>query len=146
MSYAGKLCNNCWTLNNTRDLVCVNCVTVIADIATTQFEVVKPVDENREGLVSSAHGSTSRKAAKRIKPKTGTQRYAVLAAIARRRWYGTTRDDLAMALGMRPNSLRPRVRELLLDGYIEVMGTTQAADDRDLELLGPTRKGLDALQ
>lgn len=84
----------------------------------------------------------SRKAALEAYPKQGTQRWRILMVLTAG---GQTRDELANALGLSPNTIRPRVRELIEGGWVEesertrpssagqpaaVLELTQAARDR----------------
>lgn len=70
------------------------------------------------GLVSTRHGDTARLAALKVRPRTGSQRHRVLAFIESCTEGGATRDEIAHALGMSPNTVRPRVRELLDGGHV----------------------------
>lgn len=78
-----------------------------------------------EGLVSRHHGATAHLAAALVMPHTGTQRKRVLVAIWRAGEHGATRDELAARLGMSPNTVRPRVRELVEHGWVEPNGRTR---------------------
>lgn len=67
---------------------------------------------------------TSRAAAFANMPRRGSQRWRVLHAFMRPQEYrtmvptGWTRDELAAVLRLSPNSLRPRVRELVEGGWL----------------------------
>ncbi len=64
---------------------------------------------------------TSRAAAARIKPRVLTDRQRVLLFVAGRS-QGGTREEIAAGLPMNPDSVRPRVRELLNDELIRENG------------------------
>lgn len=76
-----------------------------------------PVAKNHLG--PWARGSTtSRQAALDNYPHSGTQRRKVLDAITAAAERGCTRPELAMALHLPENSIRPRVVELLERGFV----------------------------
>lgn len=56
-----------------------------------------------------------------------------------------TRDDLARVLGMNPNTLRPRVKELLTLERIHVLGYTMAPRRELLAVLTPNERALHGL-
>lgn len=84
------------------------------------FEVMRvpPPDADHDGLVSRKHGATSRNAALGVKPRSGTQRAHVLDLIVGASSHGLTRDEITFVSGMSPNTVRPRVKELLDGGHI----------------------------
>jgi DNA-binding MarR family transcriptional regulator len=145
-----RRCRNesCQALSRAGETWCVVC---LGDIGPEdEIEVVQwaPFEDGmtqpREGLVSNAHGATARKAAKRVTPRTGSQRWRVLEQIVNRLEYGQTRDQLARALQLNPNTVRPRVKELLDDGYIKVLPDVTRKGDTgaDVEVLVATDKGV----
>ena len=87
--------------------------------AARDAQVTAPV----EGLVSRNPASTSAKAARRVEPKTGTQRAAVLREIVERG--GCTDFELSHRLRLLASSLRPRRVELVRDAYVKDSGTTR---------------------
>lgn len=109
---------------------------------------VEAVTANTEGLVSHAHGATARQAAKLVKPRTGSQRWKVLSVVLSMGNYGQTRDQLTEATGLGPNSIRPRVKELLDQGYLEVASgrTRMNAQGSHVEVLTATDKGRDLVR
>lgn len=113
------------------------------------FEVVlKPiVDDNRVGKHRRNHGDTAKQAAHNVTPRTGTQRYKILTHIRSRGPHGVTRDGVAALLSLSPNTVRPRVKELLDGGYVEIVQTHTgtSASGQDAELLIVTPKGEQAL-
>jgi hypothetical protein len=72
---------------------------------------------------------TSAAAAAAVEPRTGTQRRAVLDAVGQvardPRLVGLTDVELGAATGLRPNSLRPRRKELIDGGWLEDSGRTR---------------------
>lgn len=68
---------------------------------------------------------TSRQAAIAAYPRTGKGRWRIMTHIARHGDYGRTRDELAADLRMSPNTIRPRVKELLEGGWLEVTADTR---------------------
>jgi hypothetical protein len=63
----------------------------------------------------------SRKAALANFPRSGTQRYAILAMFARRGSAGLTRDEVVAlnTKGWPPNVVTPRIKELVEGGWLE---------------------------
>jgi hypothetical protein len=114
-------------------LVCPRCFTDLSE----RFTVVRqrPVDENAPGKVSAAHGETARLAALQAMPNTGTLRAGVLDLIRASGQFGLTRDKIAQYLGRSPNSVRPRVKELLDGGHIFVAPWTRSENGRLVEVL-----------
>lgn len=70
---------------------------------------------NAPGLARHDHPATSREAAWRVTPRTGTQRRRVLDAIANR---PSTDEELQQGLRMSGNTERPRRVELVAGGWI----------------------------
>lgn len=62
---------------------------------------------------------TSRRAAIDNYPRSGSQRLDVLHRIAREGAAGATRDELVKWLGRSPQSVTPRVKELVEGGWLE---------------------------
>jgi hypothetical protein len=99
---------------------------------------LEDVAKNRLGRF--ARGSaTSRKAALRNYPRSGTQRMDVLHRIARAGAGGATRDELVVWLGKPPNVVTPRVKELVEGGWLE-----SKLDDGGQAVTRRTRAGSDA--
>lgn len=74
---------------------------------------------------------TSRAAAARIYPKTGTKRWVVLQAIAQSSG-GLTDEEMQQRIPMSPNTQRPRRVELVEQGFIRDSGKrrpTSTGDD-----------------
>jgi hypothetical protein len=83
--------------------------------------VLPPPTENTPGKVSRNHGATSHLAALHVRPRRGTQRWRILKAIEGTGASGATRDQLCFWLrSISPNSLRPRVLELIEGGHVVV--------------------------
>jgi hypothetical protein len=99
---------------------------------TIQARVDPSVD--MEGKVGSAHPTTSRLAAQRIRPASGTQRQNVLDELASVFPNGMTDEELQNGLEMNPNAQRPRRIELVEQGWVEDSGTRRK-----------TMSGLDAI-
>lgn len=65
---------------------------------------------------------TSRKAAVASYPRQGSQRHRIIARLFERQTGGrpgATRDELAAELGLSPNTVRPRVVELIAGGWVQ---------------------------
>lgn len=75
--------------------------------------------EHAEGLARRDAPDTSRDAARRIAPASGSQRMRVLVAIAGAGEMGATEEEITAQTGISPNSVRPRRRELEAGGYVE---------------------------
>jgi hypothetical protein len=104
------------------------------DVSRVDYDKVQ---RDLAGLVSKRHGETARKAALEVRPCTGTQRDRILRTIDLSGWHGITRDELADRLSMSPNTVRPRVKELLDGGHIKVAldYTRKSNLGRDSEVL-----------
>ncbi len=74
------------------------------------------------GKVGREHPETSKKAAGRILPASGTQRSRVLVKLQTVAPEGRTDEELQAALDMNPSSQRPRRVELVEQGWIEDSG------------------------
>jgi predicted ArsR family transcriptional regulator len=78
------------------------------------------VSENRPGPSHHNAPETSAQAAVANAPRSGTQRWRVLAALVR---YGDwTDDDLCDLLNLHGNAVRPRRGELVAAGFVEDSG------------------------
>lgn len=87
---------------------------------------------------------TSAAAAVAIKPHKVTQALRVLRALQCCP-LGATRDHLQHGTGMDGNTLRPRVLELIRDGYVhETRYKRQTRSGRFAYILNLTRKGMTA--
>jgi hypothetical protein len=71
-----------------------------------------------EGKARRDASGTSRKAARSVKPRSGTQRAAILHALADTGGTGATDYQLGVSTKIRPSSLRPRRGELVDGGYV----------------------------
>lgn len=95
----------------------------LAVFARDELKPVALADLDALALGPFARGSeTSRRAAVEAYPRQGSQRHRVIWCLYRRLEdgrNGATRDELAAELGMSPNTVRPRVVELLAGGWIE---------------------------
>lgn len=88
-----------------------------------------------------AHSDTSRKAALDNYPRQGSQRWRVLEALELRRERGGTRDELAEELSLPPNSVRPRLVELMQGGWVTGTDRTRpTATGSEAEVLVVTEK------
>lgn len=63
---------------------------------------------------------TSRKAAARALPRTGTKRHAIWQLI--KGHDGLTADQINAVTGISPNTINPTIRGLVLDGWVEDSG------------------------
>jgi predicted HTH transcriptional regulator len=63
---------------------------------------------------------TSRKAAERALPRTGTQRHRIWSLM--RENAGLTADEVNEATGISPNTINPTIRGLVLDNWLEDSG------------------------
>lgn len=85
---------------------------------------------------------TSKRAAERNTPRSGTQRHQLLTYLVTQGTHGATREQAADALGMSHNSARPRLGELLEDGYLTVTNRTRKTTlGEDAEVLAATDLG-----
>lgn len=76
-----------------------------------------------EGLTRSDASDTSRAAARLVQIRTGTQRAKVLIHLVK---FGPATDvEIAEALGLSPNSERPRRIELTSGGFVTDTGDTR---------------------
>jgi len=83
--------------------------------------------------------STKLKSLKQTKAKPSSVRNLVLTALKNG---PLTRNEIAETIDRRLSSVCGRINELLRDGLVEVVGTTQDSEtDREVEVLG--RKSLD---
>lgn len=80
---------------------------------------ITPRDFKDHVYVGKNARDTSVEAAKRILPKTGTQRRRVFDYIVSKGEYGATDAELMTELGLSGNSLHPRRLELCQAGLIE---------------------------
>lgn len=76
------------------------------------------VFENRTGKFRRDGAETSKEAAHEVALRSGTQRFRVLEAVVLYGSTGATRDQISNYLKMTPNSVRPRVKELLEGGFL----------------------------
>jgi hypothetical protein len=76
-----------------------------------------------------SHSRTSRQAALDNYPRSGTQRWRIIEALAETP-EGLTREQLSELLGIVLNSILPRVVELLNAGWIEESGGTRKTRQR----------------
>jgi hypothetical protein len=65
---------------------------------------------------------TSRLAALKVRPVSGTQRAAVLAFLLACNGRGATDDEISEGMGLSPNSVRPRRVELVEGGWVQDSG------------------------
>ncbi len=87
-----------------------------------------PPDRPGPAQRARAERRTSRAAASSVEPRTGSQRRRILDAVgqvARSPVTGLTDVELGAATGIRPNSLRPRRKELVDGGWLEDSGKTR---------------------
>lgn len=104
-------------------------------------------DEPREGGARAADPEVSRRAARDVKPRTGTQRGKILAVIAAKGDHGATSEEAADASGVSfSRSSGPRIAELLRDGYLADTGRTRPGSlGSDQRVLVATERGREAL-
>ena len=98
---------------------------------TTQGKTPPRLDPATPSAIPGT-AATSVLAAQRVAPKAGTVRARILDMI--RLKDGLTRDELEQLLGISPNTLNPRLRELEEMGWIE-----------DSRMVRPTRSGSPAI-
>ena len=104
--------------------------------AARDAQVTAPV----EGLVSRNPASTSAKAARRVEPKSGTQRAAVLREIVERG--GCTDYELSFRLRLLASSVRPRRLELQQHGYVINSGRTREHRGTTWIIWAPTAEAI----
>ena len=83
----------------------------------TKLEERPPVDSNRAFLGTQL---TSREAALRAYPRTGTQRHRIWSLMTSHD--GLTADEVNERTGISPNTINPTIRGLVLDGWLEDSG------------------------
>lgn len=100
-------------------------------------------NEDRTGKARRDAPATSKAAAIKVAPRSGTQRRTLLDRLAQLGTYGATRDELAESLGMTPNTVRPRLVELMEGGFAYVDPNQQrpSASGEPAEVLRATEKG-----
>lgn len=102
-----------------------------------------PIDD-REGLSRRDHQATAKAAAREILPWSGEQRERVWVAVWRAGDDGMTRHELIDQLEISQSSCHPRVRELVLGGWIEADPTGRTRENkssgRQAEVLVTTPK------
>ena len=77
---------------------------------------------------------TSLEAYRMVRPQLGRLQEQVLGILSDGRW--RSRDELEAETGLNPNTLRPRVKELMRYGAIQVRGYDRKNNGRRVELLG----------
>jgi hypothetical protein len=90
---------------------------------------------NTVGKMPTGPQPTTKAAALKVLPRTGTQRAEVLDAIIGAGAYGMTDAELQRALGMNPNTERPRRVELVEGGWIADSGQRRASAGADLSIV-----------
>lgn len=90
-------------------LATANGQTSIYDVAASDATSLGPFARDSD---------TSRKAALANYPRSGTQRHRILEYVIGMGDYGATRDGIAMVLGLGPQSVGPRVLELIEGGWL----------------------------
>lgn len=105
------------------------------------------LDEPREGMARRTDPETSRRAARDVKPRSGTQRGRLLAVIANSGPQGMTSEEASEAAGVSfSRSSGPRIAELLREGYIRDTGQTRPGSlGSDQRVLVATDKGREIL-
>jgi hypothetical protein len=93
-----------------------------------------------EGKVAKNPRATSARAASNIAPKVGTQRAEVLSYIVERG--GATDFEIARAIRMLPNSVRPRRGELVEGGYVRLTDRTRRHRGSDFAVWEATADGV----
>lgn len=101
-----------------------------------------------EGGARANDPDVSRRAARDVKPRTGTQRGKILAVIAAKGDHGATSEEAADASGVSfSRSSGPRIAELLRDGYLADTGRTRPGSlGSDQRVLVATEKGRRAIE
>lgn len=114
---------------------------LIARDLIAEFDTLSNAREDSVGKFSRT-SLTSKQSAMAIKPRTGTLRRRVLDVIGFSGERGLTRDEIAEICHMSPNSVRPRVSELMEGGWIRDSGRTRKNEnDLDCEILILTEAG-----
>ncbi len=75
------------------------------------------------GYVSGSH--TSKSAAKFVEPSAGTTRHWVWREIKKAGQKGRTCEEVERRCKLRHQSASARIRELVLDGLVEIIGTRE---------------------
>lgn len=124
-------------------------------IQTAQNQLfTEAVDAHRGDVVSALCGVpqvgpytrdsvTSKKAAYENMPRSGSQRWRVLRAIAMQGGSGATREEISRMTGLDGDSVRPRVWELMQGGWVMASAVTRKTNDgNEAEVLKVTLKGM----
>jgi hypothetical protein len=90
---------------------------------------------NTVGKMPSNPQSTTKAAALKVLPRTGTQRAEVLDAIIGAGVSGMTDAELQRSLTMNPNTERPRRVELVEGGWITDSGQRRVSAGADLSIV-----------
>lgn len=72
-----------------------------------------------------AHSKTSRAAAGHVEPRRGTQAHKILEFLRSRGDTGATREEITHALKLSPDSVRPRIVELVDAGLVKPTSRTR---------------------
>lgn len=100
---------------------------------TTQIDIFDVLLDAQTAKVRHDHPDTSRAAAWRIAPKTGTKRRQVLDAI--RNSDGLTDEEMQRSIPMSANTQRPRRVELVEGGFIKDSGERRPTAGGDLAVV-----------
>lgn len=102
-------------------------------------QLTTPVTAPTEGVVRRDAAGTSRAAAAAVQVRTGSQRARVLLHLVRN---GPATDlELQRALGLSPNSERPRRGELVAGGFVADTGETRMHHDAAYTVWAATDHG-----
>lgn len=96
----------------------------VSALQTSIYDAAKP-DSASLGAFSGKAPDTSRKAAIDNYPRSGTQRAKVLDEIVKSGRNGRTRDELTFLCELPPNVATPRVKELVVGGWVEETDRTR---------------------
>jgi len=99
-----------------------------------QTDIFDAILDAETAKVGRDHPDTSRAAALRISPKTGTKRRQVLDAI-RNSSDGLTDEEMQQRIPMSPNTQRPRRVELVEGGFICDSGRRRPTTSTDLAIV-----------
>lgn len=100
-----------------------------------QLKLITNPAANTVGKMPSNPKDTTRLAALKALPRTGTQRAEVLDAIIGSGTRGMTDAELQRALGMNPNTERPRRVELVEANWVVDSGQRRASAGADLSIV-----------
>lgn len=98
---------------------------VVAELETASVPLEHDPTANAQGGARGSDPGTSKKAARDIYPRSGSQRHKALMAVASKGDTGAIADDVSEITGIEWRSITPRLGELKKHGWVEPRGDTR---------------------